>query len=510
MVMFNLYNLNRYFVCSIVMNTNSLTAFRSFVKPLQPTIGAYGGIRYYDSASNKQFKLKKIVYKLDEMIKKNPELAKAAELRPLICEIRKLEQKGNDKLSKKSLIIKGSTRFRQIVGNLFFNKSKVLNRIEFPGQSVATSKGPYRTLVLDGENGKVACRIRGLGTKTFPRFSKARNLECALRSHARMRNLIAVRGSKKNARMVGPCDYYGNLERPDKHRYTIDIYKGTPVFLKEKVSKYRKKEKIELQPIDNLPTALKVQWHKGTDPNTQEVKKKYETHGNPVIGESLFPNSGILEIEGAKKIKVKKFDARKYDLSPFKARLVKNNTPFQITKDKISALDEYRAVSYLYEPDYADDQVQNGGGLFLETHKFAQTMTPLDKDSKGFVTLGRWKDEAHTELEIIAVEIPFGYTLLIDKYCIHGDTNLNGMFMMCMTSNHVTMRTADTVFLKHKDSGENAEILINRAKKSSKKTKLSPIAGFDNEPDTKKFDKEANHHNPILNPDHFNLSEMFG
>jgi len=81
-------------------------------------------------------------------------------------------------------------------------------------------------------------------------------------------------------------------------------------------------------------------------------------------------------------------------------------------------------------------------------------MTPLDTDATGFVTLGKWNDKKDA-LDLIAIQIPYGYTLIIDKDCIHGDATLNGMFMMCMTSNHITMQTANSVFLKHPSTMKN-------------------------------------------------------
>ena len=61
-------------------------------------------------------------------------------------------------------------------------------------------------------------------------------------------------------------------------------------------------------------------------------------------------------------------------------------------------------------------------------------------------------------LELIAVRIPYGYTLLVDKGCMHGDTTFRGLYMMGMTSNHVTMSTADTVFLKHASTKRNVRL----------------------------------------------------
>lgn len=167
-------------------------------------------------------------------------------------------------------------------------------------------------------------------------------------------------------------------------------------------------------------------------------------------------------------------------------------------------------MSYFYELDYASEQVKNGGGLFLETHEFAQTITPIDRHSKGFVTLARFVDKTKKQLEMIAVEIPYGYTIIIDKYCIHGDTNLDGMFMMCMTSNHVTMQTANTVFLKSSAHRENINIVIDDSRISSKrkrKAHLKPIVTFHMNPQ-KKFKREVDKHNPITDP--FQINKVLG
>lgn len=40
-------------------------------------------------------------------------------------------------------------------------------------------------------------------------------------------------------------------------------------------------------------------------------------------------------------------------------------------------------------------------------------MTPLDEVAGGFVTLGRWKIDDPTKLELVGIKIPFGHTLII-------------------------------------------------------------------------------------------------
>jgi hypothetical protein len=210
-------------------------------------------------------------------------------------------------------------------------------------------------------------------------------------------------------------------------------------------------------------TKVNAQWFSGSNRDMMHQKLlEYKHQTNPVFSESLFPNPGILEIDGPKVIALKTLDPRQLDLSSFKARLVANDQPFQITSERLHVDDEYCAVSYQFDAGYAEQQVKHSGGLFLEFHQFSQTITPLRRDSNGFVTLAKW-DETQTQLEMVAIQIPYGYTLIIQDGCIHGDTNLNGLFMMCMTSDHLSMQTADTVFLKHATDKDNITIILDNA-----------------------------------------------
>jgi hypothetical protein len=173
----------------------------------------------------------------------------------------------------------------------------------------------------------------------------------------------------------------------------------------------------------------------------------------------LVKPTGVLEID-AGQLSLQAFDATAFDLSPFGARMVKNDQPFSIVKEKE---DPMEAVTYLFNEHYATAQVENQVGLFLETHAFSQTMTPLTKDCGGYVMLARRQDDAET-YEVIAVQIPYGYTLIVSKGAIHGDTTLKGKYMMCMTANHKTMATADVVFLKSRYTKENLRVALLNTK----------------------------------------------
>ena len=309
---------------------------------------------------------------------------------------------------------------------------------------------PKRLLLLDGDDGTVACRVYGdLMSGTIPRFSDNGTLESATRSLLRMRNLTAVRGLP-GASMVGPVDYLGNLEEP--HRYLYIIQNGfPPLFYRREMGE---EEAPRLKELDHaLVTTVQAHWVSGSEEGLIEEKQREYNVTSKDLRRSLFLRPGLLEID-RDFVEIQPFDPRGVDLSSFQARLVDHSIPFRITKRPLPSKDDYRLVTYLYEPLYADWQIREGSGLFLEKHQFSQSITPLTPACKGFVALAR-TNESPDQLELIGIQIPYGYTLLIEEGCIHGDTTLDGFFMMGMTSDHTTMRTADTVFLKSSETKKN-------------------------------------------------------
>lgn len=330
--------------------------------------------------------------------------------------------------------------------------------------STATYDRCERLLLLDGDEGTVACRVYGrLLSGTLPRFSDNGTVEFATRSLLRMNNLVAVRG-ERGASMIGPADYFGNLEEPHKYLYTIDT-SFPPIILRTVITDENQEPPSNLKAFDpSLVTTVRMNWISGKTGNPQAKQLEYGVSEKDAR-QSLFPNPGLLEIDG-ECVKLNYFNPREVDLSSFKARLVENATPFQITKKPLPSKDDYRLVTYLYEPGYAHWQIENGSGLFLEEHLFSQTMTPINPSSNGFVILAR-KNGNLGELELIGVQIPYGYTLIIEEGCIHGDTTLEGFFMMGMTSDHTTMGTADTVFLKSFRTKQNMRVVMDKIDTSS-------------------------------------------
>lgn len=312
-----------------------------------------------------------------------------------------------------------------------------------------------RVLFLDGENGSVGCRIHGKQQQSpTPSFSLNGTCECASRSLLRMNNLVAVRGWP-GERMIGPADYYDNIENAHLHNFTISIDKHCfPTLSKERPSFFRE------PPAGSLPTFGVIEdfeWISGHF--IDEYREKHNNMPSTVqLGYSLFPNPGMLVLP-AEKIFLHCVGPGT-DLSFFKARLVKNSEPFALVTHKLRWADEFRLVSYIYEQGYAAAQTRNpdGGGLFLELHRFAQFITPLSAACGGYVMLAT---RLHDKLCLVGVQIPFGWTLIIDDGAIHGDATLQGLFLMGMTSDHHSMQTADTVFLKTKHNYRNVKFVTD-------------------------------------------------
>jgi hypothetical protein len=488
------------------LSSLTFNQFRDFTLGLHPIDFSTSPLRtrfvamYVQNKQGEYYRLNDVVQALEHFSKQNQNISPS-----LISKIRQLEQETISKAQNARVLYQVTLVLRERVSRLLYDRSSILARIEFPGKTLITSKDPYRLLLLKGERGVVACKVRGDYSATFPHLSTGNIIESITRTYLRARNLIAVRGTVPGSRMIGPCDYFGNLEAPHQHHYTIHIDdQGVPAFLTDnsEVKPASTPKKHSTVSLHDVVTTVKATWHKGTLPATKDVKHNYANNNQLAIGDSLFPNAGILEIE-EEKIALKRFNAKAVDLTPFKARLVSNKEPFKITSDVISPSDDYRPVSYLFEPNYANYQVNEGGGLFLETHQFAQTMTPLQKSARGFVTLGKWVDESHTHLELIGVRIPFGYTLIVEKDCIHGDANLSGMFMMCMTSNHRTMSTADTVFLKNPLTKKNVSIFVKGEKTIQPSLTASyPFASFktDTKDNTSAFNHLVNAVGKVFNP----------
>jgi hypothetical protein len=302
--------------------------------------------------------------------------------------------------------------------------------------------------------------------KHYETFSSLFRLEfeCSSRTILNLYNLHAVRGCLDinnqlilQTSMSGPHHYFGFINASNLHTIRFDKQSNLPIFQKHHQYNCLPQQRVQKTPFRMaLPESKTIvitdyQWIKGNSQNKLQQSRS---------DDSLFLNPGILKLNQTILHFNVIYDAYKYNLSSFRAQLVPNNKPFSFDQNliKLYPQNKLRVITYFYGNKYVPDYLMQGNGLFLEKHSFVQSITPLDaKYCGGFVILGR-ENRINKELILIGIYIPFGFTLLLEPFCIHGDATLTGMFMMAMTGNHVEMNSADTVFLKNTITGQNVHV----------------------------------------------------
>ena len=268
--------------------------------------------------------------------------------------------------------------------------------------------------------------------------------------------------------MSGPHHYYGYIDPTKAH--IIKPSQDNKVLEFYLVDRIPEILNLALIPSDKIITIGKYIWINGriykelVNLETGNLETDNLETGN-LEADSLFENPGVLYLEQRQLQFNILEDGWNYDLSSFRAQLVPNNKPFQFRQDGVKlykhAQHKLRVITYYYGKNYVDEYLMKardtsshrGNGIFIECHEFIQSITPMNEQCGGFVILGRRSLEG--QLDLIGVRIPFGYTLLIEPWAIHGDSTMTGMYMMAMTGNHNAMKTANTVFIKYADDISN-------------------------------------------------------
>ncbi len=353
-----------------------------------------------------------------------------------------------------------------------------------------------RLLCLRGDDGAFVCRMAD-GWCTGPDFKEAWRVALASRSILRLNNIALFRHTPTDGdlctSMVGPNHYFGVLDSIHTHPFTLRTTgAGMPYFVREPDRPEQSLPSVVI-PHSDCYTCDSALWVSAKLKGNRQIVSNEITASRH--GRSLTKDVGVLVFgTDDEVISLPQVDARHYDLSTFGARLVSNDEPFRIAR---AAEDPMDVVTYHFGPDYAKTLVQQGAGLFLETHDFTQIMSPVTRDSSGFITLGRWEKG---NLELVGVRVPYGYSIIVDKGAIHGDATFHGSYLMAMTVNHHTMATADVVLLRNKSrkniqlrlagEPENTSALCQGAPRFTDES-IKPLAVLTDEGVLKKsFDKE--------------------
>lgn len=259
-------------------------------------------------------------------------------------------------------------------------------------------------------------------------ISKILTGECCARTISNIKNLYIFRGEGHGS-MSGPHEYYGHLLPTAP--FTIPFYAPAAT-------------SPEARPLPHFD----AQWHAHCLENNDD---------------SLFPHPGLLFLN-TKQCNINLPDISWANLPLFNVALYNNAAEnMQFDQRQIAQYShtqhKLRLITYIWGNKYMEDYVLRGNGVFIEQHEFIQTISPTNTSCGGFVILARW---CGGQMILGKVTIPYGYTLLIHPFALHGDSNLIGKHVMAMTGNHEAMATADTVFIKN-IYGENISFGVSTA-----------------------------------------------
>jgi hypothetical protein len=252
----------------------------------------------------------------------------------------------------------------------------------------------------------------------------------------------------RDGKLVGPVRYHG-IKYPSNNRSLLDTTPQYQITAEEQTF-------LKVTWKTDKRSLLRVIWDRILGKYVDRPENKY----------NLFPRSGRLYLHNQNKKKVPIRILRhpeRSNLNPYLAKYVPSDCVSYNISTPQSRLYQ---VTYNYSQDYATHVVgPDGPGHFLERHSFIQTIAldPNAENQSGFVILGRWVDgddtsdgdetsdgDAEAEsrtLSLIGVKIKKGYVLILDPFCIHGDSHLAGEYMFEMTGNYLRMIGTDTVYM---------------------------------------------------------------
>jgi hypothetical protein len=344
-----------------------------------------------------------------------------------------------------------------------------------------TSTDPKRVIYFRGHKDERAGAMISRICMNYETVSSALEGECATRTLLNLYNLQAVRGRLDSegsldlkTSMSGPHHYFGYLNPFDFHTIVVNKETILPQYFKHNIDLEQKVFGMAMSSLDSgyalsLSQGVDYDWISGigiSDEDKKRYKLSYSEDNETVLEanattglsvlkkrrsledsvgdqairstDSLFAYPGIIALSPnhAPLCLPLLTDALRFDLSDYRAQVVRNDSPFRFTEAAIKAHQHaqhrLRVITYFYGPRYVPDYLMKGNGLFIEKHEFIQSITPLSENCGGYVVLGKEVTGVDANgceskrLELIAVTIPFGQTLLVEPYCIHGDSTLTG------------------------------------------------------------------------------------
>ena len=177
--------------------------------------------------------------------------------------------------------------------------------------------------------------------------------------------------------------------------------------------------------------AVKATWY--SPENARKAHINIEAGGNANVfyglGAILVPDDFRIPIVLASKENV-----RHYGLT-----LIEDQHAFELQSDEFNLI----LAKYRYAKNCKRDflnEVEGGGGYFVETHNFPHIHVPLTPDCEGYIIIG--KKLSVDNFNFTAFRIPYGYALHTPANTIHGDGTIVGEYAITVAT---ALAEADTV-----------------------------------------------------------------
>jgi hypothetical protein len=220
----------------------------------------------------------------------------------------------------------------------------------------------------------------------------------------------------------GPTAYYGSIAAGRGKSYVL--YASIP------------SKALKLRLRENPP---KTNWHKPSNLRIQmrpllvnsvwDMKPKQSPVGGAA---NIFGSYGVVHVNSHDFISVPFYNALDVAYALKAWGIVLTPLGYGLPSHKQNVI----MAAYNYSRSFVKGWVhhnKNGPGVFLESHKFEHTMTPVTRYSFGPVVAGIVK-EKHGEVDgksrrdmlLVGLIVPFGYSITLPGHVLHSDWYLRG------------------------------------------------------------------------------------
>lgn len=238
----------------------------------------------------------------------------------------------------------------------------------------------------------------------------------------------------------GPLDLFQIVKSDKKYKikYNYDDETIKMPVTSERVKYKKLKDNLSSKECTVLDIN-KYKWYSAKN-LPKKLKKKYLDDSSDA---NVFGGVGILKINRKHSFNlplINAMDCKKMLKDKFGVKLY---SPGEVLPPIKTKGQKIYMVSYQINSHFASDYIhkKKGPGIFLEHHNFPHYLTPISKDSRGPIVIGKFTEKG---LCLVGVNVPIGHTLYIPENTIHNDWYFIGK----MATTVMVDDDVDTVFIR--------------------------------------------------------------